>query len=349
MSEHRRGIVTGGTWCVDYNRVVSHWPEEDGMAEILGEERHGGGSACNLAIDIKRLDPAMPVDTIGVVGSDEAGRYLVSLAEEFGIGTDQLTVTDAMGTQFCDAYVSRITHRRTHVYSVGAAGLLTPEQFDFSATRARYLHLGLPGVHRQLDAPHGGDASGWVTVLKMARAAGLKTNLELASIEKDLLLKLTLPCLPHLDFIIVNDHEIGALAGMATVQHGVTDIAACEQAALRVLENGAMSVVVVHCPAVAIAVSRDGPRLIKPSVAIPPELVVGANGAGDAFAAGMLYGLHETWPLEECVLLAHATAATSLRSIATTVTVEPWRKCLDLAQSWGWRSAPEPAGHRREA
>ena len=38
----RRGFVTGGTWCVDINKVVSHWPQEDGLAEYLGEERANG-------------------------------------------------------------------------------------------------------------------------------------------------------------------------------------------------------------------------------------------------------------------------------------------------------------------
>ena len=32
----RRGFVTGGTWCVDINKIVSHWPKEDGLAEYLG-------------------------------------------------------------------------------------------------------------------------------------------------------------------------------------------------------------------------------------------------------------------------------------------------------------------------
>jgi len=57
------------------------------------------------------------------------------------------------------------------------------------------------------------------------------------------------------------------------------------------------------------------------SVAIPEQ----ENGADDAFAAGMLSGIHEGWSVEQSLRLAHATAAASLRS------------CLALADKWGSR------------
>ncbi len=338
MTSARRGFLTGGTWCADYNRSISHWPGEDGLAELFEEERHGGGSSCNLALDMRRLDPSMLVETVGLVGDDDDGRYLKATAEAAGIDTHQMATTDAAATQFCDAYVSRKSHRRTHIFHAGTGALLTPDHFDFSTTRMRYLHLGLPGVHKTLDRPWHDDPNGWVTILKKARAAGLETNLELASIEKSLMAALVAPCLPHLDFLIVNDMEIGAIAGVETIGAEATDRQACERAARIALERGAMKMVAVHCPAFAIAVTRDGETATLPPVAIPETEVLGANGAGDAFAAGMLYGIHEGWSLEQCIRLAHATAAVSLRSISTTGAIVPWQECLALAERWGERA-----------
>ncbi|MFQ6240815.1 carbohydrate kinase family protein [Sinorhizobium meliloti] len=337
MSGGRRGIVTGGTWCADYNRTVSHWPGEDGLAELLEEERHGGGSGCNLALDIKHLDPSVPVETIGLVGDDDDGRYLRETAAAAGIDISQMMVTEAAATQFCDAYVSLRSHRRTHIFHAGSGALLTPDHFEFSSTRMRYLHLGLPGVHRILDAPWQNEPNGWVAVLKKARAAGLETNLELASIDRALMARLVGPCLPHLDFLIVNDLEIGAIAGVETILGDAPDQAACMRAARAVLERGALKLVAVHCPAFAIAVTREGEGVVLPSVAIPEEEIKGANGAGDAFAAGMLYGIHEGWSVKQALRLAHATAAASLRSISTTGAVLPWKDCLALADKWGPR------------
>ena len=333
----RRGFITGGTWCVDYNKRVSFWPGEDGIAEYLGEERAGGGSGCNLALDMRRLDRSMPVETISLVGDDEAGRFLLQAADEAGVDRRQMQVTSAAGTQITDAFVSEKTKRRVHLFASGAANLLTPEHFDFSATRARWLHLGLPGVHARMDGAAGPDANGWVSVLKKARAAGLKTNLELCSLAPEILARLARPCLPHLDALIVNDSEIAALSSIQTITDGVTDPAACERAARHVLEHGAMQLVAAHWPAMAVAVTRDGAALRMASVSVPPDEALGANGAGDAFASGLLYGLHEGWALEDCLRLAHAAAAASLRSLSTTGAVEDWRACLALAQNWGWR------------
>jgi len=337
----RHGIVTAGTWCVDRNKVIDAWPAEDTVAEIHRIEAAGGGSACNLACDIKRLDPSLPVETIGLVGEDEDGRLLMRQADAFGVDRRQLRAIAGVATHAVDAYCALSSGLRTHISHAGASALLEPMHFDFGATSGRILHLGLPGVHRMLDAPTDGDRNGWVTVLRKARAAGILTNLELASIAPKRLFDLARPCLPHLDFLIVNDVEIGAIAGIETAKHGAADIHACVEAANRSMALGAMGLAVVHFPAGAVAVTRSGAVVEHASVRVPPSEIAGANGAGDAFAAGMLYGLHQGWELDRGLALAHAAAAASLRGLSTSESVEPWQACLALADRWGWRTPQE--------
>jgi sugar/nucleoside kinase (ribokinase family) len=336
----RRGIVTGGTWCVDHNRVIEFWPAEDAVAEILSDEMQGGGSACNLAIDIRTLDPCLPVETIGLVGDDSAGRFLLDQADTHGIRRYQLVVAPETTTQFAEAYTSRLSGRRTHIYRAGASSLLAPDDFDLASTTAKILHLGLPGVHKIMDQPYRDDPNGWVTVLRRARDLGIITNLELASVAAERLAPLVLPCLPHLNLLIVNDTEIGVLAHQTTVIGGNTDVGACVSAALNVLERGEMESVVVHFPTGAVAATRGGGVVTHPSVNVPSAEVIGTNGAGDAFAAGFLYGYHEAWPLDQCLALAHAAAAVSLRSVSTTGAMEKWETCLAYAKRWGFRDQP---------
>jgi sugar/nucleoside kinase (ribokinase family) len=226
----REGVVTGGTWCADHNKLVDIWPSEDQLAEILSEEWQGGGPGCNLAVDIKHLDPTMFVETIGLVGDDEDGRRLVAEADTNGIVRTQLHVTTDAPTNYTDAYSSQLTGRRTHIFYAGTSALLSHDHFDFERTRARLLHLGLPGIHRLMDGSWNGDENGWVTVLKRARAAGLLTNMELVSARADLIARTVRPCLPHLDYLIVNDVEIGAVAGVPTTSVGETDLSACAAA-----------------------------------------------------------------------------------------------------------------------
>jgi len=336
----RHGFVTGGTWCADHNKLVERWPVEEDLVLIHEEETRGGGSACNLAIDIRRLDPAMPVATIGLLGDDADGMALVRQAEAEGLDCAGLAMLPGRRTTFTDAFTAQDTGRRTHLYHPGTSGALTPDHFDLSDSSARILHLGLPGLHAQMDKPWGDDPNGWVTVLRAAQAAGLKTNFELCSLPAERLAHIVSPCLAHLDYLIVNEFEIAAIAGRPVAHGEDTDIDACLANALRVLDDGAMELVIVHFPAGAVAVTRRGERSLTPSVNIPPDSIAGSNGAGDAFAAGALYGLHQDWALDRIMELAHAAAAASMRHIGTTDAMMGWSDCLTLARDYGWRKTP---------
>jgi sugar/nucleoside kinase (ribokinase family) len=333
----RRGVVCGGSWCVDRNYIIDRWPEEESLAEILAEELQGGGSGTNMSVDLKKLGAPFPVEAIGLVGEDPDGRFLIDLCDRMAIDRAQLHISPHLATSVTEVMSVKATGRRTFFYRAGAHAVIGPDHFDFGRTNAAILHLGLPGVHKRLDAPFEGDPSGWVTVLKRARAAGLKTNIEMVSIAPERIAAIGRPLLAHLDLVVVNDVEAGAVAGMATILDGRTDADACVTAARAILERGIAELVIVHFPFGAVAAARDGAVVKKPSVRVPPEAVAGTNGAGDAFAAGIVFGVHEGWPLDRSLALAHASAAASLRSVTTNGAVEDWRECLRLADRWGWR------------
>lgn len=336
--EPRSGIVCAGAWCIDVNMIVDGWPPEETVARILSQTRQGGCPGYNMATALRRLGASFPVEAIGLIGDDAEGRQLAAACDELAIDRKQLEMRAGKSTSVTYAMISKRTGKRTFFYSAGTHALQTPDDFDFKASKARIAHLGLPGVHDIMDAPWKGDASGWVTVLKQARANGFKTNIELVSVEPALIRQLAVPMLPHLDMFIVNDLEAGAVAGIETVRGGVTDVAACKQTAAALLDHSALSLVAIHYPGGAILRTRDGRSFDHPSVNVPQSAVVSSNGAGDSFAAGLLYGVHEDWPLERAIKLAHASAAASLRSAETTGSVVNWQECLKLADGWGWRT-----------
>ena len=80
-----------------------------------------------------------------------------------------------------------------------------------------------------------------------------------------------------------------------------------------------------------------GEKAFAPSVNVPKSEIVGTVGAGDAFYAGMLFGLHEDWPLDQCLALANASAATSLHSATTSASIRPLKDCLAYAAEKGLR------------
>src|SRR6202034_1108934 len=292
----------------------------------------------NMALDLRRLDPQLPVEAMGVVGDDDLGRFLFDQCDARGIKRAALRALPVGATMSVDAFNVAANGRRTHFYHQGVAAEMTPDDFDFSSTAAKILHLGLPGAHKAMDRPWRDDANGWVAVLRKARAAGLAAHLQLMTTRAERLAELGRPCLPHLDYLIVNDYEIGALAGRETRRaDGSTDPAAVARAIDDVFALGAMRWAAAHFPQGAVVGGRDGSRLALGSVALPASAIVGANGAGDAFAAGMLYGLHEQWPMIEGLELGHACAAASMRAVSTTAGLGTVRECLALAKQWGFR------------
>jgi len=177
-------------------------------------------------------------------------------------------------------------------------------------------------------------------VLKVARAHGLQTNLEMVSTERSKVRAFGLSCLPHLDLLVVNDYEIGCVAEIETRDANGAIPARVEEALRAAMALGAQKIAVAHFPEGAIAIASDGSRFAQGSIAMPPSAIAGVNGAGDAFAAGVLYGWHENWPVERCLRLGHACAAASMREVPTTTGVARVSECLALAEKYGHRPTP---------
>jgi sugar/nucleoside kinase (ribokinase family) len=336
----RRGVLSAGTWCVDFNKSIPAWPPEDTMTYIVELDRHNGGSGSNMAIDLKRLDQNLPVEAMGIVGDDDDGRFLLGQCDNFGIVRESLVALPGGATPFADCFNSLGSGRRTHFYYPGVADLLSPKHFDFSRTQARILHLGLPGAHKIMDAPWGGETTGWAAVLKAARASGLQTNLEMVSTDAKKVRAFGASCLPHLDLLIVNDYEIGCVAEIETRDSNGAIPARVEEALRAAVLLGPVKLAVAHFPEGAIAIISDGTRFAQGSIAMPQGAIAGVNGAGDAFAAGVLYGWHENWPVEKCLRLGHACAAASMREVPTTTGVARVDECLALAEKYGHRPTP---------
>ncbi len=334
----RSGIICAGAWCIDRNIAINYWPSEETVSTMLRQSNHGGCPGHNMATSLKRLGAPFPVEAMGLLGVDEHGAHLTHICDELGIKQDALVQRHGIDTSLTLAMTAQNTKKRTFFHQPGALAVQCPDDFNFSNTNCRIVHLGLAGLMPKLDGPWQNEVSGWVAVLKKARAAELLPNMEMVSIEPEKIRAAGLPILNYLDTLIINDYEVGALAEVVTLSNGVTDATACRRAAEKLMSNSKISLIAIHFPTGGVALSRDGTVAEHTSVNVPKAEIVGNNGAGDCFAAGMLFGHHEGWPLIQSLKLAHAAAAASLRSAASTKSVVNWKECLALADGWGWRN-----------
>jgi sugar/nucleoside kinase (ribokinase family) len=240
-----------------------------------------------------------------------------------------------MPTSYTDVMTEEGSGRRTFFHCRGANAGLGPEHFDFSRTSAQIFHLGYLLLLDRLDAVSGG-ATAAADVLRAATAAGLRTSADVVSEHGDRFARVVRPALPHLDHLFVNEFESAQITGITTVRAGEIDRSAIERAAKELVAGGVREWVFVHFPAAVFACGAHGETFWQPAVRVPPTYIKGAAGAGDAFASGVLYGLHEDRTIPDALKLGVAAAAASLAHPTCSEGVRSECECLALADRFGF-------------
>lgn len=333
----RHGIIAGGNWIVDHVKVIDAWPPQDALATILSESRSNGGSPYNILKDLARFGASFPLLGVGRVGDDADGRFILEDCREHRIETKHLRALPGLSTSYTDVMTVRAGGRRTFFHHCGANARLGPGDFDFAGTRAQHFHLGYALLLPGLDAFAADGRPGLAHVLGAARSAGLSTSLDCVSEHGERFHSVITPVLPEVDLLFANDFEAEKLTGLH-LRHGTAlDRGTVEMAARRLLALGVHQWTIIHFPEGACACAGSGEIHWQSSVKLPAGLIAGAAGAGDAFAAGVLFGWHEGWPMTRGLELGVCAAAASLRHPTCSEAVSLIDECLALGQQWGYR------------
>lgn len=333
---NRSGIIAGGNWIVDHVKLIDTWPPQDALASILSQSAGNGGSAYNLLKNLAKLGAKFPLEAIGLVGDDADGRTILADCSAHGIATAQLCATAAVATSYTDVMTVRDTGRRTFFHQRGANAKLGPEHFDFSATRARYFHLGYLLLLDALDAPGADGRPQAAAVLARARAAGLLTSVDCVSEAGTRFRSHVAPVLPEVDVLFANDFEAEQLTGLNLGRGATLDRAAVEQAGRALIALGVRAWAVIHFPEGVCACSSAGEVVWHASVRVSPATIAGTAGAGDALASGILLGLHDGWTMSRALELGVCVAAASLRSPTCSDALESADACLAAGRALGF-------------
>ena len=336
---NRNGILAGGNWIVDAVKIIDVWPQQDTLANILSTSKGTGGSPFNILVDIALMGASFPLAAAGLAGNDELGDWIVDVCKKNGVNTAALLRSADAPTSFTDVMTVQSTGRRTFFHARGANAQLGPEHFDFSKTQARIFHLGYLLLLDRLDGPSATHGTVAAEVLAAASAAGLKTSIDCVSEDSDRFAQIVLPTLKYVDYCIMNEFEAGRCTGRKVHNaEGKLDRTELRAAMQSLLDAGVRERVVVHFPDGGVALGRDGKWDEHGSVALPASgYIVGAAGAGDAFAAGVLLGWHEGRPMAEQLRYGVCAAAANLSDETCTGGLRPLAECLMLGEQFGFR------------
>jgi sugar/nucleoside kinase (ribokinase family) len=337
----RSGILVGGNFTLDHLKLIEKFPAEDTLVSILEESRDNGGLAYNVLKDLARLEANLRLAAIGCVGDDEQGVAILSDCRAHGISTAQLRILRGVSTSYTDVMTVRSTGRRTFFHHRGANDRLDVRHFDFRHTRAKLLHLGYLLLLERLDRPNRIWGTRAAMLLERARKAGMITSVDVITEDSHRYRSVVLPTLPAVDYLFLNELEAEKTTRISLRdRQGRLQPRRLEKAAVRLLEAGVRRAVVLHLAEGAGAYPARGGPTWQGSVRLPRSEIAGTTGAGDAFAAGFLFGVHQNLPLAESLRHAVCVAAASLRSPGASQGVEPLARCLDLGNRHGFRPPP---------
>ncbi len=333
----RRGILAGGNWILDKIKFLDTYPQQDSLANILGETFSNGGGPFNVLVDLARLGAPFPLAGVGLIGDDAEGEWVHQECAKNGIDTTHLLKQSAHPTSYTDVMMVKSSGRRTFFHRRGANAALALEHFPFAQSSAKIFYLGYLLLLDELDQPDTEFGTVAARVLHLAREAGLKTCVDVVSEDGDRFAKIVRPALPYVDYCILNEVEIERTTGILTRPGGGIDLEAVKKASRELFQAGVSEWVIVHFPEGACATNAAGESFVQPSLLVPPEKIVGAVGAGDAFAAGVLLGLHDDLPVQTALRYGVATATACLQTAGTSDGIKPLEECLELTRSWSFR------------
>lgn len=331
------GILAGGNWIIDNVKIVDVYPKEEKLANILKESTSNGGAPYNVLKAISKMGFQFPLKGIGAIGNDERGDYILKECLELQIDSSQIMKVEDSNTSYTDVMTVHGTGKRTFFHSRGANAFLDESYFNFSGSKAKIFHLGYLLLLDKLDAIGQDGLTGAAKVLRDAKESGLITSADIVSEQSERFRNIIPLSLQFIDILFVNEFEARMLTDIEICDDdGNCSLAKAYQAADAILNTGVRRWVIIHFPKGAIALNKSGEKIFQPSVKLPAGKIKGSVGAGDAFAAGVLAGVHEDWTMAKSLLLGVNVAAASLMDESSSESIVSWQECLKLGEDSGY-------------
>ena len=277
------GLDKGTMTLIDADRAKELYDRMGPAVEV------SGGSAANTIAGLASLGGKGAF--IGKVSDDQLGAIFAHDIRSLGIAFETAPASDGPATARCMILVTPDAQRTLQTY-LGASSDLSPDDIDPDLI----VRAGITYLEGYLwDRPAAKDA--FVKAAETAHAMGRKVALSLSDpfcVDRHRHDFLGLVD-AHVDILFANEDEIVSLYQVHAFDDALQHVRGhCEVAALTRSEKG------------AVVISKDEVHVLD---AEPVDNVVDTTGAGDAYAAGFLYGVTRHDPLPRCGRLGAIAAA----------------------------------------
>lgn len=277
------GIARGAMNLIDADRALQIYDAMGPATEVSGGSA-GNTMACFASFGGKGA-------YIGKVGNDQLGEVFRHDLKSMGVNHSTAPATTGTATGRCMILITPDGERTMNTF-LGAAVELSPDDID-EATIAESAVTYMEGY--LFDPPLAMEA--FFKAAKIAHSAGRKTSFTLSDSfcvgrHRESFKKLVEG---HIDILFANEDEIKSLYEVETFDE-------------------AMEAVKGRCDIAAVTRSEKGSVILQGNTlteirAEPVAKVIDTTGAGDAYAAGFLYGYTEGMSMADCGKLGSIAAA----------------------------------------
>lgn len=297
--EEKIDVVCMGILVADIlTSPIDRVPEPGQLASADEIFLSGGGHAHNTSISLARLGAKVAV--MGKVGNDLFGNFVIEDLRKEGVDTSKITISNKYGTSKTITILTPCEDRR-FIHTTGANADFGVEDIDYEYLKqAKILYIGGYGVLPKLNE------DSLVEVLEFAKENDIITLLDVVipHTESNWINKCK-KALKFTDFFLPNNDEARIITGQTEPE---------EQAKQLLKYNPGLTVIITMGGNGSLVRNKD--KIIR--VSSYKIKVVDGSGGGDAFSAGLIFGLINNWSLTDTLKLASAMGASAVRKIGTT-------------------------------
>ncbi|MEL6268954.1 MAG: sugar kinase [Chloroflexota bacterium] len=309
-------VVTVGVHILDVlGRHVERIPEGQGIDLIEEIRLTVAGTAAGSAVDLAKL--GADVTSIGAIGHDDAGNFIVDTMNRYGINTDYLVRKDGVQTSATMLPI-RPNGERPAMHVLGTNAEFSIEDIDRDVIKAAdYVHFGGTYLLPKMDGAPTAE------ILQFAQEHGAVTSLDMLAVPGDDMIGTLAPSLPHLDFLIPGIEEAAMIAGIP--EENIDELIDYY------LDKGVKHLIFTMGGDGSIIASRELDTPIRiPAFNVP---VVDSTGCGDAYCAGFIVGLTHGWDLEKCGLFASAASGLVITGLGSDAGIVNFDETLKMMET----------------
>ena len=313
-----KGVIGLGMWCVDTTYKINELPERGKLEPILNSFQCVGGGPSNVLTDLSSLGFNYPMIAMGSIGLDGNASIIKDHLKKNNIQINYLISSKTVPTSQT-VCMSEKKNERTFLYYPGANNLLDTKHFkiDDLKSKPKILYIGYLTLLGKLDR-FNYNKTRLNIVLEKAKKKNLITIIDLVSNKTSHFQKIVYSALPFTDYLLLNEIEAQLLFKKSIKKNdNYLNIKLILQLTKKIFKKGLLKGLIIHNSKESVCVLKDQTHNIKSKI-IPQQKIKNAVGAGDAFCAAFIYGIHENWNIEKILKKAHAAGTAMMKIDASS-------------------------------